>query len=440
MNAMTQALTALCQSDRSPSSSLGSSQRDVHLPRARTGSVVDGRYALVREIARGAGGVVFEGEHVHTRARVAVKTMNYTRQAYLGRARLMREARALGAVRHPNIVPVLDAGDCRQCGPFVVLALIEGRTLESFVTARPRLDARIAVALAQQLGNALSVLARSRVVHRDVKPSNVLVVPGPYGEPDTAVLIDFGVAKIMSDSDACLTRHGDLVGTPAYMAPEQISGTDPIDHRTDVYGLGALVYECLTGTTPFSGHPLAVAASILAGAPPLPISCRRPDVSPALEAAVSRALAHRPDTRWPDATSFVRACVAATGGEPPALHLFPRDITIADTERSDGPQRKGVRSPYQAPARILTADGEGHDARIEDISTGGLLMVTRVAVATGAVLRVKFPLPMSGKVVTLGGAVKWVRAGQSTRAVGFELAKLPDDVRTEIELYSIPVY
>jgi tRNA A-37 threonylcarbamoyl transferase component Bud32 len=413
---------------------------DVHIPRAAVGSIVDDRYLLVREIAHGGGGIVFEGEHVHTRARVAVKTMSYTAFAQRGRARVLREARALGMVRHPNIVSVLDAGDCRQCGAYVVLSLIEGRTLESFVTARSRIDARTTVAIAQQLAAALSVLAKKGVVHRDVKPSNVLLVPGSCGDSDSAILIDFGVAKITNDEDARITRNGDLVGTPVYMAPEQISGMDPVDHRTDVYGLGALLYECLTGTTPFKGQPLAVAIAILSGALPLPIAGYRPDVPAALEAAILRALSPRPAARWPDAVSFARGCVAAIGGDPGPLYLFPRGLDRFDGERPEGPRRMTGRIPYQAPARFFTADGKGHDGKVEDISSAGMLVVTAADIAVEAAIRTKFPLPMSGRVVTLAGTVRWTRPRQSARTVGIEFSQLPGDVRSEIELFSIPVY
>lgn len=410
---------------------------------ACAGSMIDFRYRLLREIASGGGGMVFEAEHVHTRARVAVKTLNHAAPVRGGRSRILREAYALGLVRHPNIVPVLDAGDCLKHGPYLVLAMIDGRTLESFVTGRSRLDGQSTVAIIEQIGSALSVLSRRSVVHRDVKPSNVLVVPGECGEPDTAVLIDFGVARLNELGTTAverLTLDGDLVGTPEYMAPEQISGKGPIDHRTDVYGLGALAYECLTGTTPFAGHALAVVSSILAGDKPLPVSAHRSDIPAALEAAIARALHHDPAGRWPDTRSFARACAAAIGGGVSPLYLFPRNLEHSDTERPGVPSRKATRAPYQAPARVLMPKGTGYDGKIEDISAGGLLLATAVDLPPLTSVLVKFPLPMSGRVVTLDALVRWTRPRKEARAMGLEFSNPPFEVKREIEVFTSPLY
>lgn len=406
---------------------------------AQVGSLVDSRYRLLREIACGGGGIVFEAEHVHTRARVALKALTLTAASMQKRRRILREARALGRVSDPHIVPVLDAGECRIHGPFLAIALVEGRTLESFISSRYRLDVAATVALIHQLGGALYVLGRRGVVHRDVKPSNVLVQKGPCGKPDTAVLIDFGVAKVDDSgplSGGRITFDGDLVGTPEYMAPEQVSEADAIDHRTDVYGLGALAYECLTGSPPFSGPALAVVSSIIVGAQPQPISRFRGDVPPALQAAVLRALERDPAKRWADTAAFARACTAVLGDPAPPLYLYPTSSGGPESGNPSSIRRKAARIPYQAPARLLVGPRAGYDARVEDISIAGALLETAADVAPHSAIGIRFPLPMSGKVVTQDAIVRWVRARGPSRVLGIEFANPSSDVTLEIEAYS----
>lgn len=406
---------------------------------AHAGSLVDRRYRIVREIASGGGGVVFEAEHLHTKAHVAIKTLNLARVPRGAPARLLREARALGLVRHPNVVRVLDAGECQTHGPFVALELIDGRTLESFVTGRSRLGVATTIALVCQLADALAALAARGVVHRDVKPANVLVVPGE-GRPDTAILIDLGIARIQGDPDGSrVTLSGELLGTPEYMSPEQATSAVPVDHRTDVYGLGVLTYECLTGTTPFSGHVLEVVSSILSGAEPAPMSRHRTDVPPELEAVVRRALRQDRDARWPDAASFARACVAAMGGGVPDLHLFHTEEKPPETARTGSVRRRVARAPYHAPARLLLPSGVACDAKIEDISCGGLLITTREELAPEVALSIKLALPLSGHVLVLPSVVRWVRKRAAARAAGLEFRNLPPDARREIELYVKPL-
>lgn len=406
---------------------------------AQVGCVVDMRYRLVREIASGAGGAVFEAEHVHTRTRVALKTAGPSCAAHISRTRFLREARSLGLCQYPHIVSVHDAGECQRFGPYIALALIEGRTLSSFITARARLDAQSTVAVLSQIGGALSALDKKGIVHRNIKPANVLIVPSQCGEADTAVLIDFGESKIKDTPEAPAERFGpdnDITGTPEYMAPEQLSARDAVDHRTDVYGLGALAYECLTGATPFCGSALSVVSAIVSGKKPRPISDYRSDIPPALEAAVLRALSGDPAARWQDATAFSRACSAAIGGALIPLYLFPRSTEAIESQRPDSLRRKAARAPYQAPARILMGAAQGYDARIEDISPHGILLVTAAELIPRRTLLIRFPLPMSGRVVTLDAEVRWTRPRKSVRVVGLQFSKVPADALREIEIFS----
>lgn len=419
----------------------GSSPRRPETPAALAPEViVDSRYRLLREIGAGGGGVVYEAEHVHTGARVALKTLTQGAADPRRAERLLHEARIVGTVRHPNLVRILDAGECGRHGVFVAMALIRGRTLESFITARGRLDVPSVVAVVEQAADALSALDARGIVHGDVKPSNLLVSRGECGEPDHAVLVDFGVAKQTGYArwpDGRLTRDGDVVGTPEYMAPEQVSAPSEIDHRVDVYGLGALAYECLTGATPFSGSPLVVMSAIVSGSRPEPIGSFRSDVPPALEAAVMRALEVRPALRWPSAASFARACAAAVGGVP-KLYVYSREEARPESVPPGGCRRQNTRGPYMAPGRVALCSGVVFDCRVEDISTGGLLVISATEVHPESVVWVKFPLPMSGKVVTLGAVVRWARPRAGGHAQGLELRDVPPEVRREIEVYLAP--
>ena len=406
---------------------------------ARPSELVDGRYRIVREIAGGGGGIVFEAEQTYTGARVALKTVNLMRAPRGAGARLLREARALGLVKHPNLVSVLDAGECPRHGPFVALELIEGRTLESFITSRSRLSIQDTVALVCQLAGALTALSERGIVHRDVKPANVLVVPGDGG-PDRAVLIDLGIAALEREQTAArLTVAGEIIGTPEYMAPEQATSASPPDRRTDVYGLAALAYECLTGSTPHAGQLLQVIAHLLTETEPARMSRYRADVPPALEAAVRRALRHERAERWPDAASFARACVAAIGGAEPPLHIFAPWAPRPDAAWQAGARRKSPRIPYRAPARLVRPGGRATDVKLEDLSPGGALVTTSEDLSENAACLLKMALPLSGQIVMLPSLVRWVRERGRGRAAGLEFIELPDAARRELDLFLKPI-
>ncbi|HEX3346123.1 MAG TPA: serine/threonine-protein kinase, partial [Polyangiaceae bacterium] len=220
------------------------------------GDVVDTRYELRRLIARGGMSLVFEAHHKFTRRAVALKLLPEELRGKRDiRGRLLREAYALTAVRHPGFVEVLDAGVCGEHGPYVVLEMLEGRTLDGILAARRRLPVADTVQVARQVCEAVAHANARGVVHRDVKPSNVFVARSEIGE-ETVKLIDLGVAAVaeerLEENDRKLTQAHEVVGTPEYMAPEQLWGRE-IDARTDVYAIGMSLFECLTGEVPYVG-------------------------------------------------------------------------------------------------------------------------------------------------------------------------------------------
>jgi serine/threonine-protein kinase len=416
-------------------------------------SIVDRRYFIRREIARGGVGAVFEAEHVITRAKVAVKTlMRPALDHRPSHMRLMREARVLGAIRHPYVAYVQDAGYCPKHGPYLVLDMIDGRPLDGILAARRRLPVGQAVAIVAQLCEALESVHRCGVVHRDVKPSNILIRRTPSAEQ--VVLIDFGIAKVGPEDDITeekITKSGEILGTVEYMAPEQIMGTSPIDARTDVYGAGIVLYECLTGDVPFSGSPTALIAAFLSGQRPPPIRAVHHDVPLELEAAVRKALEIDPGHRFASAKEFATACSEAVGGVLPALDLLViRDDRMQPSRqeaRADASatspgaaapalrRRQFPRAPYVAPVRIVAGLGKAIDGRTEDISEGGVLVVASSDCERDAMVKLRLPLPASGRVVSLDGIVRWTRVHRYQRALGVEFVNAPEDVRLEIRAY-----
>jgi eukaryotic-like serine/threonine-protein kinase len=221
------------------------------------GESVDSRYELRRLVARGGMGLVFEAHHKFTRRAVALKLLpEDLRSRRDVRGRLLREAHALTTVRHPGFVEVLDAGVCATQGPYVVMEMLEGRTLDGILAARRRLSIHDTVQVGRQVCEAIAHAHHRGVIHRDIKPSNVFIARNELGE-ETVKLIDLGVAAVAEEQlehlDPKLTTAHEVLGTPEYMAPEQLWGR-AIDARTDVYAIGMSLFECLTGEVPYQGR------------------------------------------------------------------------------------------------------------------------------------------------------------------------------------------
>ncbi|MCB9623963.1 MAG: protein kinase [Sandaracinus sp.] len=412
----------------------------THYTELGLGSRVADRYVARRVIARGGMCAVYEAEHRVTGARVALKALTHgALESPSARERLLREARILGVLRHPNVVQIHDAGVCPQHGPFLALEMIEGRPLDGLLAVRGQLPVDQAVALVVQLCDALHDAHHRGVVHRDVKPSNVLISRTPIG--DQVELIDFGIAS-MADSERKLTKHGELLGTIEYMAPEQLLGAT-VDARTDVYAAGVLLHECLVGAVPFDGTPTTVIARMLSGerAPLI----ERPDVPPALANVVARAILTDARDRYPSARELAFACLDALG-ELPRLSLLEAQAHTTSlhdeyvARRASAPEldassrRRHVRAPYVTPVRVFVGDRHV-DGRTEDVSEGGLLVVTDGDVPHDAEVRVRVTLPTQGKVVLLAATTRWVRAHRSVRALGLAFTNLPEEVRQDIRAY-----
>jgi tRNA A-37 threonylcarbamoyl transferase component Bud32 len=272
-----------------------------------TGTYLDDKYVVVRHIKTGGMGAVYEVEHARLGKRLAAKVLLpelMRRPALVERFR--REARAASATGHENIVQVTDLGETRAGVPFLVMELLDGRTLGAALK-EGRFAPERAVHVARQILSALEAAHARNIVHRDLKPENIFLVKRG-NDPDFVKVLDFGIAKVLDDDDGgeALTETGQVIGTPSYMAPEQARGA-AIDHRVDVYATGAMVYRMVTGQRPFRGDNFNQLIFAIAQGKPTPPRQLNPAVSEGLERVIARAMAVDPEARFPTARAFADA-------------------------------------------------------------------------------------------------------------------------------------
>ncbi|GJG89147.1 hypothetical protein tb265_43280 [Gemmatimonadetes bacterium T265] len=293
---------------------------DARAAEARLAAALAGRYALQGEVGRGGMATVYRARDLRRPRPVALKVMRAGLAASLGAGRFRREIAIAAHLRHPHIVPVHDSGEAAGHLWFA-MPYVDGESLRHRLDRGGRLAVADAVRIAREVAAALDYAHRRGVVHRDVKPENVLLGGG------RALVADFGIAKALGDAlgDAepgVYTGTGAVLGTPAYMSPEQAAGERALDARTDVYALGLVLYEMLAGAPAFTGAtPGSLLVQRFVAAPP-PLAAARPDVPPALGEAVARAVQPAPADRHPTAAAFAEALGRASAvddrpAEPP---------------------------------------------------------------------------------------------------------------------------
>jgi len=266
-------------------------------PNPFVGELLDGRYRIVREIAAGGMSTVYEATHVKIGRKVAIKVLHREMAGDPEAvARFINEARAVGTFGHPNIVASTDFGELPGHVPFLVLEYLEGRTLAKDIAATGPLPVRRMVRIALQVASALDAAHSCGVVHRDLTSDNVFLVHSE-GNPDHVKVLDFGISKFLTTTDfSPKTRRGLTMGTPEFMAPEQISDPQAVDARADIYALGVISYQMLAGWPPFGRLPLQSLLTQIVIEPPPPID--RPGIPDGLRAIVMKALAKDPSDRF----------------------------------------------------------------------------------------------------------------------------------------------
>src|SRR5512146_406089 len=286
--------------------------REVHLTadlRAQLQTTLGDTYRLERELGGGGMSRVFEAEELRLKRKVAVKVLSPELAQGLSVSRFEREIQTAAALQQANIVPVLSAGDIEGL-PFYTMPFVDGESLRARLVRGP-LSITEVISVVRDVSKALAYAHRQGVVHRDIKPDNVLLSEG------TAVVTDFGIAKAISaartgGAGATLTQIGTSIGTPAYMAPEQAAGDPEIDHRADIYSLGAMAYELLAGRPVFADRtPQRMLAAHMSEAPQ-PIAELRPDAPASLAALVMQCLAKDPTARPQTASDVVRVLDTVT--------------------------------------------------------------------------------------------------------------------------------
>ena len=303
------------------------------------------RYDIERELGRGGMATVYLArDRKHDRA-VAIKVLNPELGAMLGAERFLAEIKTTATLQHPNLLPLFDSGEANGL-LYYVMPYLEGETLRARLQREQQLPIDDAVRIATGIAHALSYAHARNVVHRDLKPENVLL---QHGQP---VVLDFGIALAMRNAGGTrMTQTGVSIGTPQYMSPEQAAGERQIDARTDLFALGALLYEMLAGETPHAG-PTAqiVIAKVMSGEAP-PVTRMRPSVPPYIANAVHQALSRLPADRFANADEFIRALQA-----PDAATT----LTRGSGEHTDDVARANrVKRVYAiiATASVLAAGG-----------------------------------------------------------------------------------
>jgi serine/threonine protein kinase len=299
------------------------------------GATVAGRYQVTGVIAAGGMGVVYEAVQRPLGRRVAVKCLHpkYA-QDTVALARFQQEAVLVGSFGHANIIEIFDMGWLDDGTPFLVMELLEGETVSARLHREKPFRDGLAVSVARQTLAALAVTHSRGVLHRDLKPDNLFLVRREGSAPRVKVL-DFGVAKafgVGAGEGAKLTRAGYVMGTPAYMAPEQARGVADLDGRADLYAVGMILYEMLTGRLPYNARtPAALLGEIQRGAL-APPRTHRPDLRPDLDALVMRCLAYDPAQRWPDAPAMQRALAALRIAETDAPATPTAEVPMDDED------------------------------------------------------------------------------------------------------------
>jgi serine/threonine protein kinase len=314
------------------------------------GKTIGGRYRVRAILGEGGMGTVFEAEHIALGRSVAMKVLHAAQARKKDSVhRFQREARAAGAIGHPNICGVIDLGTLDDGSPYIVMERLVGETLGDRVAAEAGLAFDDVIDILVQVLSGLVAAHEQQIVHRDIKPENIFLTRR-VGCPPLVKLLDFGVSKVIPaagvrQEDLSLTRTGMVMGTPYYMAPEQARGERDLDARVDLYACGVILYEALTGRRPFTASNYNALLMQILSATPRAASELRPALPLAFDAVIEKAMARRREDRYASASDFQRDLLA----------LRPQSVTrIASAEviRAAPPPLSSRPWPLEVPSSV----------------------------------------------------------------------------------------
>lgn len=312
------------------------------------GAMLTPTLRLDRELGHGGMGAVWVATNVSLGSEVAVKVL---RDARASRERFEQEARGMAQIDSPHVVKVFDYGVTAEGEPYIVMELLRGRDLREHIEERGALPEGETLEIVTQVCRALGAAHDRRIVHRDIKPANIFLCD--VGNGTFVKVLDFGVAKFLG-SDLGMTRTGALMGTPYYASPEQLLTPKDVDHRTDLWSLAVATYACLTGQLPFVAETLAaLSLKINSGEFPPPTRVR-PDLPPALDLWMKRALNQRPEQRFESAAQMAEALELALRGGGGA-DLATGTVMMAPAASAPAPSTLGTGTVVASPGSVPSA-------------------------------------------------------------------------------------
>jgi serine/threonine-protein kinase len=320
------------------------------------GQIYADKYRIVRLLGEGAMGAVYEAENTRIRRRVAIKILHpQIAQKADTLRRFEREAQAAGRIGSQHIVEVLDLGELADGSRFMVLEYLEGTTLDQRIRSRGRLTPEEATPIVCQLLEGLGAAHKAEIIHRDLKPANIYLCPKPGGV-DFVKILDFGVSKFnVLNDEMSMTSTGAVLGTPYYMSPEQAKGSRGIDARSDLYAIGVILYECITGQVPFSAETFnELIFRIVLESPP-PVESFVPNLDPAFTAIIHKAMAREVGERFQTAEEF-RSILTYWIERAAAGPGTPMAIGIGGTMLMDQGQGAGGKAPDLDSARTMAME------------------------------------------------------------------------------------
>ncbi|WP_437852478.1 protein kinase domain-containing protein [Sorangium sp. So ce363] len=374
------------------SSVRGSPQRE-----RAVGEVLAGKYQIVGRLGAGGMGTVWRARSLWLDVDVAIKVLHEEQLDGHAAERLLREARATAKLGHPAIVRVFDFGETDAGEPFLVMELLEGTPLSSWLEARGRVPAEQAVQMLLPVACALATAHAQRIVHRDIKPANILIVPDGAGGHVPKV-VDFGIAKLANAASPAITQRGMIVGSPEYMSPEQADGQLDVGEQTDVWAFSVVMYELITGRRPFSGETLSAVIVAIFSKEPAPTT-ELGAGDEALWAILQRGLAKSPADRWPSMRALGRALAA---------WAVERGVTadVAGTSLAHQWLARGAEPPLAAEKAAPIAAPAG-------AASGAEMAAQRPAGAREA--PGALPTPAATPVARRGGTIKMAEAWRGAR-------------------------